>query len=154
MVDVEAELHAIFILAILATVFGTIGFILLTKQLSQILRLLSRKAVKLSITFTGGLPNMPGTMTDTQSISASIAEQDAAGQPVAVDPTKITWTVGDSTIADLTQNPDGSASFKALAVGSTQVSVADSASGLNAQDTLSVTAGAATALVIKFGTPA
>lgn len=146
----ETELHLILAIGILLL----FGFLHIKKQLSLILRQLKPKARKLTITFTGGLPNMPGTMTDTQSIGASIAEQDGAGQPVTFDPAQITWTVGDPTIVALTQNPDGSASFKALAVGTTQVSVADAVSGLSAQDTLTVTAGAATALVIKFGTPA
>lgn len=96
---------------------------------------------------------MPASITDVQSISATIAEKDAAGQPVTFDPTKVTWTVGDATIVALTQNADGSASFKALAVGTTQVAVSDSGSGLSAQDTLTVTAGAATSLLIGFGTP-
>src|SRR2546430_2761532 len=96
---------------------------------------------------------MPGQMTDSQSIVASIGETDAAGQPVTFDPTKVTWTVGDATIASLTQNPDGSATFKALAVGTTPVGVTDSGSGLSAQDTLTVTAGAATTLNIAFAPP-
>ena len=119
----------------------------------QAIRLLVSRPVKMQIIFIGGIPNMPGTMTDVQSISAVISETDAAGQPVTFDPSKVTWTVGDPTIAQLTSNPDGSATFKALAVGTTQVSAADSSNGLSAQDTLTVTAAAATSLVIKFGTP-
>ena len=112
------------------------------------------RAVKIEITFKGAKPGMPGQMTDTQSISATISETDAAGQPVTITPSTVTWSVGDATIAALTQNADGSATFKALAVGTTSVAVTDSSNGLSAQDTLTVTAGAATSLVIKFGTPA
>ena len=99
---------------------------------------------------------MPGTMTDTQSIDAFPSETDAAGNPVTIDPTKITWTVGDPTIASSTPKTDGSGgtNFKALGpLGTTQVAVSDSSNGLAAQDTLSVTSAGATALSIKFGTP-
>jgi hypothetical protein len=123
--------------------------------LEQILSQLTPKpATKITIQFEGELPGMPATMTDLQSVSASISETDAAGQPVTFDPANITWSVNNPTIVALTQNPDGSASFKALAVGTTTVGVSDSGSGLSAQDTLTVTASAATALVISFGNPA
>lgn len=116
--------------------------------------LLKPKPVKIRIHFHGGNPNMPGQMTDVQSITATIDELDAQQQPVTFDPTKVTWTIGDPTIATLTQQPDGSASFKALKVGVSPVGVSDSSNGLSAQDTLTVTADAATSLVIKFGVPA
>ena len=96
---------------------------------------------------------MPAQLTDTQSIPASISETDAAGQIVTINPATVTWTVNDPSIVALTQNSDGSATFKALAVGTSGVGVTDSSNGLSAQDTLTVTAGAATALVIAFGTP-
>lgn len=102
---------------------------------------------------TKGHTQMPAQMTDTQSIGATISETDAAGQPVTIDPAQVVWTVNDPSIAQLTQNPDGSATFKALAVGSTGVGVTDNSNGLSAQDTLTVTAGAATSLVIAFGQP-
>jgi len=97
--------------------------------------------------------SMPAQMTDTQSIGATISETDAAGQPVTINPATVAWSVNDPSIASLTQNPDGSATFKALAVGTTGVGVTDSSNGLSAQDTLTVTAGAATSLVIAFGQP-
>jgi len=96
---------------------------------------------------------MPAQLTDTQSIPATISETDAAGQPVTINPATVTWTVNDPTVVTLTQNADGSATFKAEKVGTTGVGVTDSSNGLSAQDTLTVTAGAATALVIAFGTP-
>lgn len=121
-------------------------------QLRLLYKLLSTPT-KLQITFEGEQPGMPASITDTQSISASISETDAAGQPVTIDPTQVAWSVGDPSIAELTQNADGSASFKALAVGQTQVAVTDKSNGLSAQDVLTVTSGPATSLVIKFGTP-
>jgi hypothetical protein len=122
--------------------------------LIDIKQLLTPKAVSAFIKFEGGLPNMPGQLTDVQSITAEIGELDAAGQPVPVaDPSKIAWTIGDPTIADLTVDASGVATFKAKAVGTSSVGVSDGSNGLSAQDALTVTAGAATSLVIKFGTP-
>jgi len=100
-----------------------------------------------------GITQMPAQLTDTQSIPASISETDAAGQIVTINPATVTWTVNNPSIVALTQNSDGSATFKALAVGTTGVGVTDSSNGLSAQDTLTVTAGAATSLVIAFGQP-
>jgi hypothetical protein len=122
--------------------------------LEQILSRLTPKATKLTILFEGVQQGMPATLTDVQSVSASIVETDAAGSVVAFDPTKITWSVADATIVALTSNPDGTASFKALKVGSTTVTASDSGSGLSGSDTITVVSGAATTLVIKFGIPA
>ena len=105
---------------------------------------------------------MPLQMTDSQSVSATVSEVDAAGNPVTLDTTAntVTWAVSDPTILTLTQNPDGSAAFKAAGkLGDCQVSVQvvpndGSSAGLNAQDTVTIVAGAATALAIQFGTPA
>ncbi len=98
---------------------------------------------------------MPGQMTDVQSVTAQIAEVDAASQPVSIaDPSQIAWTIADPTIADLTVDPaTGIATFKAKAVGTSSVGVTDGSNGLAAQDTLTVTSGPATSLLIKFGTP-
>jgi len=97
---------------------------------------------------------MPLQMTDVQSVSASIGEVDAAGNPVPVDPSNLpVWAVSDPSILVLTSNPDGTATIKAAGpLGAAQVSV--TAGGLNAQDTITVVASAATALTINFGTPA
>ena len=104
---------------------------------------------------------MPVQLTDIQSVSATVSEVDAVGNPVPLDTTAntVAWAVSDSTILTLTQNPDGSASFKAAGkIGSCQVtvSVTPNAGGtaLNAQDTVNVVASAATGLAIQFGTPA
>lgn len=123
------------------------------QKIEEDLARLLPKAVKITIQFQGEQPGMAAQITDTQQITATIAELDAKGQPVAVDPTKVQWTVGDPTVASVQQNADGSATFTALKVGTTQVAVTDSSNGLSAQDTLTVTAGAATTLQIAFGTP-
>ncbi len=92
-------------------------------------------------------------ITDIQSVNASVAEVDAVGNPVALDAATVAWAVSDPAILSLTQNPDGSATIKAVGpLGSAQVSV--TAGSLSAQDTVNVVASAATALAIKFDTPA
>ena len=99
---------------------------------------------------------MPGILTDAQSITAQIAEADAASQPVSIaDPSKVSWTISDPTIATLSVDPaTGIATFKAAGVGTATVGVTDGSNGLSAQDSLTVTSGPATSLTIKFGTPA
>lgn len=125
-----------------------------TNELLKVLVKIATRPVKLTIQFRNDKGEiMPGQMTDVQSLTASIDEVDADQQPVTIDPTKITWTIGDPTVATLTPNPDGSATFKALKVGSTPVGAADSSNGLAGQDTLTITSGPATTLVLKFGTP-
>ena len=104
---------------------------------------------------------MPLQMTDVQSVSATVAEADAAGNPVTLDVSAntVTWGVSDPTILSFTQNPDGSCAFKALGkLGDCQVSVTvapnDGSQALNAQDTITIVASAATTLNVQFGTPA
>lgn len=93
-------------------------------------------------------------ITDIQSVSATVAEVDAVGNPVPIDPSNPpVWAVADPAIVSVTTNADGSATFKALGpLGTTQVSV--TVGNLNAQDSITVVASAATTLSIKFGTPA
>jgi len=114
------------------------------------------RPVEAKIHFAGEEIGMPGQMTDVQSVTAQIAETDAAGQPVTIaDSSKVTWTIADPSIADLTVDAaSGIATFKAKAVGTSSVGVTDGSNGLAAQDTLTVTSGPATSLLIKFGTPA
>jgi hypothetical protein len=104
---------------------------------------------------------MPLQMTDIQSVSATVSEVDAAGNPVPLDLTAntVAWTVSDPTILTLTQNPDGSASIKAAGkLGASQVAVSATptagGTALNVQDTITVVNSAATGLAIQFGTPA
>jgi hypothetical protein len=56
----------------------------------------------------------PAKETDTQTIPCTEVETDAAGNPVTLNPANVTWSIDDPTIATLTQNADGSATFKAV----------------------------------------
>lgn len=121
----------------------------------QILKYLTQP-VKMQLQFKGEQPGMPGQETDTQTIPCSALETDAAGQPVTLNPASVTWSIADPTVATLTQNVDGSATFKALKVGATTVSCTDTSvtPNLVGTDTLTVTAGPASTLVLQFGTAA
>jgi hypothetical protein len=68
----------------------------------------------------------------------------------------VTWAIDDPTVAALTQNADGSATFKALKVGTANVSCTDNGvtPPLVGTDTLTVTGGPASTLVLQFGTAA
>lgn len=88
---------------------------------------------------------MPAKETDTQTVQCTEMETDAAGNPVTLDPTSVTWSIDDPTIATLTQNPDGSATFKAVkpvppAVNprTAKVTCSDTKTGVSAADTLEV----------------
>jgi len=112
------------------------------------------KATKLELQFDGGLPGMPATETDTQTIPCTALETDAAGQPVTLNPANVTWSIDDPSIASLTQNPDGSATFKALKIGTANVKCTDNVANISGTDTLTVTAGVAIALALSFGAAA
>jgi hypothetical protein len=116
----------------------------------------SQHPVKLEIQFQGEQPGMPGKETDTQTIPCSAIETDAVGNSVTLNPASVTWGIDDPTIATLTQNPDGSATFKALKVGTANVTCTDNSVNppLVGMDTLTVTAGPGTKLVLQFGTAA
>ena len=60
------------------------------------------------------LQNMSGKETDTQTVACSEVETDGAGNLVTLNPANVVWAIDDSTIATLTQNADGSATFKAV----------------------------------------
>lgn len=129
-------------------------------QLLDQLRLIGIKLIarptKMQLQFKGELPDMPGTESDTQTIPCSAVETDAAGNPVTLNPANVVWAIDDPTIATLTQNTDGSATFKALKVGTANVSCTDNSTTppLVGTDTLTVTAGPAASLVLQFGTAA
>jgi hypothetical protein len=127
-------------------------------QVQQILDFLqpSQRPVKMQLQFQGGELNMPGKETDTQTIPCSAMETDAAGQPVSLDPASVTWAIDNAAIASLVQNADGSATFKALSVGTANVTCTDNSvtPPLVGADTLTVTAGVAIALALNFGAPA
>lgn len=99
---------------------------------------------------------MPATETDVMTIPASAVETDAAGFPVTLNPAGVTWAVDDATVAELTQNADGSATFKALKPGVVNVSCTDNSvtPAVTGTDVLTVTVGAVAALAIAFGTAA
>jgi len=111
--------------------------------------------VSMELQFQGEDIGMPGQETDTQTIPCTAIETDAAGNPVQLNPASVTWTIDDPTIAQLTQNSDGSATFKALKEGTANVSCTDTSVTPNVvgTDTLTVTAGPANKLVLQFGTP-
>lgn len=116
----------------------------------------SKTPVKLELQFEGEQLGMPGTETDTQTIPCSAMETDAAGNPVTLNPANVTWAIDNPAIASLTQNADGSATFKALTLGTANVTCTDNSvtPPLVGTDTLTVTAGPGAKLVLNFGTPA
>jgi len=99
---------------------------------------------------------MPGTESDVQTIPATAVETDAAGQPVTLNPANVVWAIDNPAIATLTQNADGSATFKGVSVGVANVSCTDNSvtPPVVGTDTLTVTAGPLGRLVVQFGTPA
>ena len=117
----------------------------------QLLQALSPKVMH--IQFQGEQPDMPGTETDIQTIPATAFETDAAGAQLQLNPANVTWAIEDPTIAEMTQNADGSATFRALKPGVTNVTCTDNLAGITGSDTLTVTTSAATGLVLQFGTP-
>lgn len=68
-------------------------------------------------------------------------ETKADGKPFVYDPTQIQWSVQDPTIVSFVQNADGTAQFKPLAVGTTQVGVVDKATGATKAVNATVSAG-------------
>jgi phospholipase C len=106
---------------------------------------------------------MPGRETDTQTIPCSEVETDAAGNPVTLDPANVVWAIDDPTIATLTQNPDGSATFKAVKPvppatnpRTANVSCTDTKTGVVGTDTLEVDDSPTQPgkMILTFGTPA
>lgn len=105
----------------------------------------------------------PGKETDTQTIPCSEMETDGQGQPVVIDPANVVWRIDDPTIATLTQNADGSATFKAVkpvppAVNPriANVSCTDTKTGVVGTDTLEVDDSPTQPgkMVLTFGTAA
>jgi hypothetical protein len=106
--------------------------------------------------------SMPGKETDTQTIPCSEIETDAAGNPVTLDPTSVVWAIDDPSIATLTQNSDGSATFKAVkpvppAVNprTANVSCQDTKTGVTGTDQLEVDDSPTVPgkMILTFGTP-
>lgn len=147
----------------------------LTSILTKIEGDLNPKPVRIQIQFDNQEPGMPIQLTDSGAGSSTIAtaaEVDAAGNPVTIDPATITWGVSDPSAITVTANnttspmqgtdgagaavtiPPGGAQFKAVGtvghLGAFQATVNDTKNNLNAQDTITVVAGSATALSINF----
>ena len=106
---------------------------------------------------------MPGKETDTQTIPCSEMETDGQGNPVTLNPANVQWAIDDPTIATLTQNADGSATFKAVkpvppAVNprTANVSCTDTKTGVVGTDTLEVDDSPTQPgkMVLTFGSPA
>lgn len=114
------------------------------------------------IQFQGVQPNMPATITDIQTVAvAGIAATDAANEAVAVDTTKVTWSVGDPTLLTITL--DGTTGlptfgfntgvFTGTLPATSQVSGLDTVNNLTSTDTITVNTSAATTEVIQFAPP-
>jgi hypothetical protein len=110
-----------------------------------------------------GETTMPGKETDTQTIPCSEMETDGQGNPVTLNPANVQWAIDDPTIATLTQNADGSATFKAVkpvppAVNprTANVSCTDTKTGVVGTDTLEVDDSPTQPgkMVLTFGSPA
>jgi hypothetical protein len=107
--------------------------------------------------------HMPGKETDTQTVPCSEVETDAAGNPVVLNPANVKWAIDDPTIATLTQNSDGSATFKAVkpvapAVNprTANVTCTDTVTNVVGADTLEVDDSPTQPgkMTLVFGTPA
>ena len=105
---------------------------------------------------------MPATITDVQSVAVTgIAAVDAAGEPVVVDTTKVTTSVGDPTLLTFTLDPTtnlptfsfNKGVFTGTLPATSQVSLLDTVNNLTSQDTVTVNTSAATTETIQFGTP-
>lgn len=105
---------------------------------------------------------MPATITDVQTVAVSgIAAVDAANEPVIVDTTKITWTVGDPTLLSITLDPTSglptfgfnTGVFTGTLPATSQVSGQDTVNNLTSTDSITVNTSAATTETIQFATP-
>jgi hypothetical protein len=86
------------------------------------------------------------SMTDTQQATyPAPSEADSRGFAVSGDVITVAEASGGTVVA-MTQNADGSTTFKAVAPGAVQVSWTDQT--LSFADTINVTTGAAATLVV------
>jgi hypothetical protein len=91
-------------------------------------------------------PDMAISMTDTQQATyPAPSEADSRGFAVSGDVITVAEASGGTVVA-MTQNADGSTTFKAVAPGAVQVSWTDQT--LSFADTINVTTGAAATLVV------
>jgi hypothetical protein len=107
--------------------------------------------------------SMSGKETDTQTVACSEVETDGQGNLVTLNPANVVWAIDDATIATLTQNADGSATFKAVkpvapAVNprTANVSCTDTVTNVVGKDTLEVDDSPTKpgTMVLTFGTAA
>jgi len=105
---------------------------------------------------------MPATITDVQSVAVvGISAVDAAGEPIAVDTTQVTTTVGDPTLLSFTLDPTSNlptfsfnkAAFTGTLPATSQVSLLDTVNNFTSQDTVTVNNSALTSETIQFGPP-
>jgi hypothetical protein len=89
-------------------------------------------------------------LSPTAGALGTPVETKADGTTFTYDPTQIQWSVQDPTIVSFVQNSDGSAQFKPLAVGSTQVGVVDKATSASKTITATVTPGTGTGNVMDI----
>lgn len=82
------------------------------------------------------------TLSPTASALGTAVETKPDGTPFTFDPTKIVWSVQDPSILSFTANPDGTAKFVPLVVGTSQVGVTDTATGASKAVLATVAAGA------------
>ena len=104
----------------------------------------SNPAVHLPLNRTGA--DMAVTMTDTQKATyPAPSEADSKGFPITGDTITIAEDSGGAVVA-LTQNPDGSAVFAAVAPGSAKVSWTDGV--VSFADAITVTTGDVASIVV------
>jgi hypothetical protein len=105
----------------------------------------------------------PGSETDSQTVACTEIETDGNGNPVTLNPSSVQWAIDDPTIATLTQNSDGSATFKAVKPvapatnpRTANVTCTDTVTGVVGTDQLTVTDSPTKpgSMVLTFGTPA
>ena len=101
-----------------------------------------------------GVP-MPVSLTVGQTVIETISESNAAG-PVPVVGADITVVSSDPAVATVVDNGDGTATWTAVAVGTTTSTYSDTVFGLSGTDTVTVTAAipVPTEIESTFGTPA
>jgi hypothetical protein len=100
---------------------------------------------------------MPSNLPDNLHISSAPQEFDASGNPIPIVPANIAWSLDASggQFVSFVQNPDGSATWTPIKIGSAQATVKDTKFNLSFTDTLTVIPGAGdpTMLTIVWGTP-
>lgn len=99
-----------------------------------------------------------GSETDIQTIPCTEVETDADGNAVTLNPANVTWAIDDVTIATMTQNSDGSATFQAVKPvppatnpRTANITCTDTVTGVVGTGTLTVTTAPGGNMVLTFG---